>query len=303
MRVMMGRAIFVWKESFPWGRYNRRKSIGHAHSTGWWAEQGIPYLILSTRQEIGGLWRKAVGRKILVVDDEPVLVETMAYNLEQAGYQVTTVTDGASALEAARRETPDLVILDIMLPEMDGLEVCRLLRREGNTATTPIMMLTAKGEEIDKVVGLEVGADDYVTKPFGRRELLARVRALLRRAEYPAPVEDHNATSTAEDTARANRELVAGPLRIDLAGRRVDCRGQKLDLQPKQFELLVYLVRNRGTVLTRDQVLYNVWGYDYAGDTRTVDVHIRWLREKLEEDPANPRLIQTVRGVGYVFRW
>jgi len=244
-----------------------------------------------------------VGRKILVVDDEPVLVETMAYNLEQAGYQVTTVTDGASALEAARRETPDLVILDIMLPEMDGLEVCRLLRREGNTATTPIMMLTAKGEEIDKVVGLEVGADDYVTKPFGRRELLARVRALLRRAEYPAPVEDHNATSTAEDTARANRELVAGPLRIDLAGRRVDCRGQELDLQPKQFELLVYLVRNRGTVLTRDQVLYNVWGYDYAGDTRTVDVHIRWLREKLEEDPANPRLIQTVRGVGYVFRW
>ncbi len=247
---------------------------------------------------------KAVGRKILVVDDEPVLVETMAYNLEQAGYQVTTAIDGASALEAARRETPDLVILDIMLPEMDGLEVCRLLRRESNTATTPIMMLTAKSEEIDKVVGLEVGADDYVTKPFGRRELLARVRALLRRADYPASTEEHHASQgTTEDAARKNNELVAGPLRIDLAGRRVYCRGQELDLQPKQFELLVYLVRNRGTVLTRDQVLYNVWGYDYAGDTRTVDVHIRWLREKLEEDPANPRLIQTVRGVGYVFRW
>src|SRR5437588_13105986 len=130
-------------------------------------------------------WRQAVGRKILVVDDEAVLVETMAYNLEQAGYRVITAADGASALEAARRETPDLVILDIMLPEMDGLEVCRLLRREKNTATTPILMLTAKTEEIDKVIGLEVGADDYVTKPFGRRELLARVRALLRRADYP----------------------------------------------------------------------------------------------------------------------
>ncbi len=244
-----------------------------------------------------------MGRKILVVDDEPVLIETIAYNLEQAGYQVTTVTDGPSALEAARRETPDLVILDVMLPEMDGLEVCRLLRRENNTATTPIMMLTAKGEEIDKVVGLEVGADDYVTKPFGRRELLARVRALLRRAEYASATEEHTAQAAMDEAAHSSRELVAGPLRIDLAGRRVHCRGQELDLQPKQFELLVYLVRNRGTVLTRDQVLYNVWGYDYAGDTRTVDVHIRWLREKLEEDPANPRLIQTVRGVGYVFRW
>ena len=244
-----------------------------------------------------------MGRKILVVDDEPVLVETMAYNLEQAGYQVTTATDGMSALEAARRETPDLVILDIMLPELDGLEVCRLLRRASNTATIPIMMLTAKGEEIDKVVGLEVGADDYVTKPFGRRELLARVRALLRRSDYPSSAEERAPQTPTEEGVRSDRELVAGPLRIDLAGRRVHCRDQALELQPKQFELLVYLVRNRGTVLTRDQVLHNVWGYDYAGDTRTVDVHIRWLREKLEEDPANPRLIQTVRGVGYVFRW
>lgn len=245
-----------------------------------------------------------MARKILVVDDEAILVETIAYNLEQAGYQVITVADGASALEAARRETPDLVILDIMLPEMDGLEVCRQLRRESNTSTTPIMMLTAKADEIDKVVGLEIGADDYITKPFGRRELLARVRALLRRADYvPPSKEEPSVPEIPQEVPRSNRELVVGPLRIDLAGHRVNCRGQELDLQPKQFDLLTYLVRNRGTVLTRDQLLLNVWGYDYAGDTRTVDVHVRWLREKIEEDPANPRLIQTVRGVGYCFRW
>jgi DNA-binding response OmpR family regulator len=245
-----------------------------------------------------------VGRKILVVDDEAVLVETIAYNLEQAGYQVTTAADGASALEVARRELPDLILLDIMLPEMDGLEVCRQLRRDSTTAATPIIMLTAKGDEIDKVVGLEVGADDYVTKPFGRRELLARVRALLRRAT--AAQEDGNAQNASDETSpsqRPGRELLAGPLRIDLAGRRVNCRGKELELQPKQFDLLTYLARNRGTVLTRDQLLQNVWGYDYVGDTRTVDVHVRWLREKLEEDPANPKLIQTVRGVGYCFRW
>ncbi|HEV7237513.1 MAG TPA: response regulator transcription factor [Ktedonobacteraceae bacterium] len=244
-----------------------------------------------------------MGRKILVVDDEAVLVETIAYNLEQAGYQVTTAADGASALQAAHRETPDLIILDIMLPEMDGLEVCRQLRRESNTSTTPIMMLTARGDEIDKVVGLEVGADDYVTKPFGRRELLARVRALLRRSDYvPTNEAERNEQDGTKDVPRTSRELVAGPLRIDLAGRRVNCRGQELELQPKQFELLTYFVRNRGTVLTRDQLLHNVWGYDYVGDTRTVDVHVRWLREKIEEDPANPHLIQTVRGVGYCFR-
>jgi DNA-binding response OmpR family regulator len=250
----------------------------------------------------------AVARKILVVDDEAILLETIAYNLEQSGYRVITVSDGYSTLEAARKEHPDLIILDIMLPGIDGLEVCRQLRREQATATTPILMLTAKGEEIDKVVGLEVGADDYVTKPFGRRELLARVRALLRRSEYPATSQGggHIAQEPEvpqEPPRQPSRELVAGPLRIDLAGRRVNCRGVDLELQPKQFELLVYLVRNRGTVLTRDQLLHNVWGYDYVGDTRTVDVHIRWLREKIEEDPANPKLIQTVRGVGYVFRW
>jgi two-component system alkaline phosphatase synthesis response regulator PhoP len=165
------------------------------------------------------------------------------------------------------------------------------------------MMLTARGDEIDKVVGLEVGADDYVTKPFGRRELLARVRALLRRSDYvPTNEAERNEQDDSNKVPRTSRELVAGPLRIDLAGRRVNCRGQELELQPKQFELLTYFVRNRGTVLTRDQLLHNVWGYDYVGDTRTVDVHVRWLREKIEEDPANPHLIQTVRGVGYCFR-
>ncbi|WP_069801566.1 response regulator transcription factor [Thermogemmatispora onikobensis] len=244
--------------------------------------------------------------KILVVDDEEVLVEAIAYSLEQEGYQVFTALDGRAALELARRERPQLIILDIMLPEIDGLEVCRQLRREPATATTAIMLLTARGEEIDRVVGLEVGADDYVTKPFGRRELLARVRALLRRAAYPVTqVPPEGGSSPQEATAqprRSTRELVAGPVRIDLPGRRVWCRDQEIEMQPKQFDLLVYLVRNRGTVLTRDQLLHHVWGYDYAGDTRTVDVHIRWLREKLEEDPASPKLIQTVRGVGYVFR-
>jgi DNA-binding response OmpR family regulator len=247
-----------------------------------------------------------VARKILVVDDEVVLADTIAYNLEQEGYKVIVASDGASALNAAHTEKPDLIVLDIMLPGVDGLEVCRQLRREDETAMVPIIMLTAKSDEIDKVVGLEVGADDYVTKPFGRRELLARVRALLRRADYPSANEERQSSQEngiESQPVSRNKELVAGPLRIDLGSRCVNCRGQDLELQPKQFDLLTYLMRNRGTVLTRDQLLHNVWGYDYAGDTRTVDVHIRWLREKLEEDPANPKLIQTVRGVGYVFRW
>jgi two-component system alkaline phosphatase synthesis response regulator PhoP len=246
-----------------------------------------------------------VARTILIIDDEAVLVETITYNLELAGYRVMSAADGVSGLEMARSMTPDLIILDLMLPEVDGLEVCRQLRSEQGTAATPIMMLTAKGDEIDKVVGLEVGADDYVTKPFGRRERLARLRSLLRRTDYMSASREkqEQRQSPAElEVPRPNRQLVVEPLRIDLAGRQVFCRGQEMELQPKQFDLLVFLVRNRGTVLTRDQLLSNVWGYDYTGDTRTVDVHVRWLREKLEEDPANPRLIQTVRGVGYRFR-
>ena len=243
-------------------------------------------------------------QKILVVDDEPVLVDTLVYNLQQEGYQVITAADGGSALEATRCERPDLIILDVMVPEIDGLEVCRQVRSEKSSATTPILMLTARGEEIDKVIGLEVGADDYVTKPFGRRELLSRVRALLRRADYPSTREERPVEQeVVREASHTARELTAGPLRIDIAGRRVLRGEQVVELQPKLFDLLVYLVRNRGTVLTRDQILQHVWGYDYAGDTRTVDVHIRWLREKLEEDPANPKLFQTIRGVGYCLRW
>ncbi len=239
-------------------------------------------------------------RTILIVDDEAVLVETLRYNLEQEGYQVITAADGASALEAVQQGRPDLIILDVLLPEMDGLEVCSRLRRESQSATIPILMLTAKGDKMDEVIALEVGADDYVTKPFGRRELLARVRALLRRSEYAALQDARPREESPQD--QRPQELVAGPLRIDLGGRRVNCRGQEVELQNKQFDLLVYLVRKRGTVVTRDSLLQHVWGYDYAGDTRTVDVHIRWLREKLEEDPTNPILLQTVRSVGYVFR-
>ncbi len=241
-----------------------------------------------------------MGNKILVVDDEVVLLETIVYNLELAGYQVYTAADGASALEMAHREKPDLMILDLMLPVMDGLEVCRQLRREDDTAGMLILMLTAKSDEIDKVVGLEVGADDYVTKPFSKHELLARVRALLRRQGKIALAE--NSSDDLQTPRRVPRTLICGPLEMNLDGRRVYRSGQEIDLQPKQYELLKCLMQNRGTVLTRDQLLQNVWGYDYAGDTRTVDVHVRWLREKLEEDPANPKLIQTVRGVGYCLR-
>ena len=243
-----------------------------------------------------------MGNKILVVDDEVVLLDTIVYNLELAGYQVSTAADGASALETAHRERPDLMILDLMLPVMDGLEVCRRLRREDDTAGMLILMLTAKSEEIDKVVGLEVGADDYVTKPFSKHELLARVRALLRRQNKVSSHEGGSATDDDGETRRPPRSLICGPIEMNLDGRRVYRSGQEIELQPKQYELLKCLMQNRGTVLTRDQLLQNVWGYDYAGDTRTVDVHVRWLREKLEEDPANPRLIQTVRGVGYCLR-
>lgn len=226
--------------------------------------------------------------KILVVEDEEVLLATLKYNLEKEGYTALTVTDGWQALEMARSENPDLILLDLMLPQLDGLEVCRYLRRE---SAVPVIMLTAKGEEIDRVVGLEVGADDYVTKPFSMRELLARVRAHLRRVSL-----DREATP-----APGGRWVQAGPIAIDAAGRRVTVRGQPVELRPKEFDLLWLLAQNRGTVLSRDLILEKVWGYDFPGDTRTVDVHIRWLREKVEEDPAHPRWITTVRGLGYRF--
>ena len=236
-----------------------------------------------------------VQRTILVVEDEPILRDTIVYNLRAEGYDVLTAGDGATALDTAQRSRPDLVLLDLMLPVMDGLEVCRQLRRRSETNAVPILMLTARAEETDKVVGLELGADDYVTKPFSWRELRARVRALLRRTE-PRP--DAASPSQQEEA----RVLTAETLRVDLDRREVTIGTRQIELPARLFDLLVYLLRNRGTVLTRDRLLEHVWGYDFAGDTRTVDVHIRWLREKIEDDPANPVLVLTVRGVGYRFK-
>jgi DNA-binding response OmpR family regulator len=227
-----------------------------------------------------------VPRTILVVDDEKTLRETLADGLESEGYSVVQAADGREAVDVFRRRRPDLILLDLMLPEISGTEVCRIIRAESGV---PILMLTAKSAEVDKVVGLELGADDYVTKPFSFRELLARVRALLRRSEAQA-------VSPEPET------VDLGHIRVDLAGRRLLRDGEVLQVKPKAFDLLVFLLRNTGHVFTRDQLLEHVWGYDYAGETRTVDVHIHWLRSQIEADPANPRLLETVRGVGYVLR-
>lgn len=229
--------------------------------------------------------------KILVVDDEVSLQETLAYNLKKQGYEVLAVGDGPSALQTARSEHPDLIVLDLMLPGMDGLEVCRVLRQEMNT---PILMLTARDDEIDRVVGLEVGADDYLTKPFSMRELMARVKAMLRRVRLIK--ED----ITPEDV-RPQNLLEFADLVIDLEKREVRLNNQVLALKPKEFELLVYFARNRGRAMERDTILEKVWGWDYTGESRTVDVHVRWLREKIEKDPTNPVRLVTVRGAGYRF--
>jgi len=233
-----------------------------------------------------------MGDKVLIVEDEPTLLETLEYNLAHQGYEVYTATDGLKALEVARQEQPDAIVLDIMLPGLDGLEVCRILRQE---MSVPILMLTARTEEVDKIVGLEVGADDYLTKPFSMRELLARVKALLRRVRL---IREEVA---AEDGAVSAEKLAFGDLTIDLARREVLLRGEALQLKPKEYELLVFLARNRGMVLSRDLILERVWGWDYDGGSRTVDVHVRWLREKIEPDPARPTRIVTVRGAGYRF--
>ena len=228
-----------------------------------------------------------MARTILVVEDEPTLRETLADALEADGFRVVTAADGREALAQFRGERPDLVILDIMLPELSGIEVTRIIRAESGV---PIVMLTAKDSELDKVVGLELGADDYVTKPFSLRELTARIRSLFRRAEATA-------------TAGAGPTIVdLGQVQADLAGHRLLRDGQALPVKPKAFELLAFLIRNPGQVFTRDQLLEKVWGYDYAGETRTVDVHVHWLRSQIEDDPGQPVFIHTVRGVGYVFR-
>jgi DNA-binding response OmpR family regulator len=229
---------------------------------------------------------------VLVVEDEPTLLDTLEYNLVNQGYDVCTAANGHKALEVARQERPDLVVLDIMLPGLDGFEVCRVLRQE---MSVPILMLTARDEEVDKVVGLEVGADDYMTKPFSMRELLARVKALLRRVRLTRE------EMAAEDEAVGGHKLVFGDLTMDLDRCEVSRGGEPLRLKPKEYDLLVFLARNRGMVLSRDLILERVWGWDYSGGSRTVDVHVRWLREKIEPDPADPIRIVTVRGVGYRF--
>ncbi len=227
-----------------------------------------------------------MARTILVVDDEPTLRETLAENLELEGFRVVTAADGREALDRFRESAPDLVVLDLMLPELSGIEVCRVIRRESDV---PILMLTARDSELDKVVGLELGADDYVTKPFGLLELLARIRALIRRSERQG-----------EGGTPALIEI--GSAQLDLAGHQIVRDGRALPVKPKAFELLAFLAQHPGQVFSRDQLLEKVWGYDYAGETRTVDVHIHWLRGQIEEDPSNPTFLQTVRGVGYVFR-
>jgi DNA-binding response OmpR family regulator len=226
-------------------------------------------------------------RTILVVDDEPTQREMLAEALEAEGFTIVTAADGRAALLKFREVRPDLVLLDLMLPELSGIEVCRIIRAESGV---PILMLTAKDSELDKVVGLELGADDYVTKPFSLRELIARVRAQFRRTEQQA-------------IAGGAPTLVdVGEVQVDLAGHRLLRDGVTVPLKPKAFELLAFLVRNPGQVFTRDQLLEHVWGYDYAGETRTVDVHVHWLRSRIEADPANPEYLHTVRGTGYVFR-
>jgi DNA-binding response OmpR family regulator len=227
-----------------------------------------------------------MARTILVVEDETTLRETLAEALEAEGFRVVAAADGREALTVFRSERPDLVLLDLMLPELSGIEVCRIIRAESGV---PIVMLTAKDSELDKVVGLELGADDYVTKPFSVRELSARIRALFRRSEQ-----------TATTTPPAVVDL--GRVQIDLAGHRILRDGEALPVKPKAFELLAVLLRHPGQAFTRDQLLEHVWGYDYAGETRTVDVHVHWLRSQLEDDASAPRFIHTVRGVGYVFR-
>jgi DNA-binding response OmpR family regulator len=236
--------------------------------------------------------------KILVVEDEPALRETLEYNLARQGYEVLTADDGWRAVEIARGERPDLIVLDLMLPGIDGLEVCRIVRQDMGV---PILMLTARAGEVDRVVGLEVGADDYLTKPFSMRELVARVKALLRRVRLMRQ-ENAGGTDAAEVSGGTRGERIrAGNLVVDLGRREARLNEVPLALKPREYELLVFLARHRGMALSRDQIIEQVWGWDYSASTRTVDVHVRWLREKIEQDPATPVRIVTVRGIGYRF--
>jgi len=236
-----------------------------------------------------------MAEKILVVDDEISLQETLAYNLRREGYLVDVAGDGPAALDLARQSKPDLIILDIMLPGLDGFEVCRILRKE---MSTPVLMLTARDDEIDRVVGLEVGADDYLAKPFSMRELIARVKALLRRVRI---IRQEVGTTTTADGTPLPKILTFGNLVIDMTRREVKKDNKVVALKPKEYELLTFLAQHIGQMLTREFILERVWGWDFVGDSRTVDVHVRWLREKIEVDPSDPKRIVTVRGAGYRF--
>ena len=225
-----------------------------------------------------------MAEKILLVDDEEMIVESIEFALAQEGYEVVKAHDGQEALQQVQLAKPNLIVLDLMLPKLSGLEVCRLLRREQNDI--PIIMLTAKGEEIDRVIGLEVGADDYLIKPFSLRELVARIKALLRR-------------SKPSETDQKAKVYQHGNIMLNLSEHRVMVDEREVELSPKEFKILAMLMGAPGRVFSREELLEQGWGLDFYGDTKTVDVHIRWLREKVEEDPSNPKYIQTVRGFGY----
>jgi DNA-binding response OmpR family regulator len=231
--------------------------------------------------------------KILVVEDEPSLQETLVYNLQKQGYTVEAVGDGRKAVETARSFTPDLILLDLMLPGLDGFEVCKILRREMSVS---ILMLTARDEEIDRVVGLEVGADDYLSKPFSMRELMARVKAQLRRTQV---IRDELAKVHSSD--QSPKSLAFDDLVLNLSRREVTLNGEVLAMKPQEYDLLVFFAEHKGQMLSREFILERVWGWEFIGDSRTVDVHVRWLRQKIEPDPAKPVRIVTVRGGGYRF--
>lgn len=224
--------------------------------------------------------------KVLIVDDEEHIVELLQFNLVNAGYKVITANNGLDALKKVKENKPDLLLLDLMLPGMDGLDVCKEIKRDKETSKTSIIMLTAKSEELDKILGLELGADDYITKPFSIRELLARVKAVLIR-------------SSSDEISEEIYEI--GRLKVDFERHEVLINNEKVELTLKEFELLEILIKNKGKILRRETLLDKVWGYEYIGETRTVDVHIRYLRKKVEDDDKNPKFIETIRGVGYRF--
>ena len=225
--------------------------------------------------------------KILIVDDEEHIVELLDFNLKNSGYETFIATDGIEAVRIAKEEKPNLILLDLMIPGMDGFDVCKEIKKDKEMKNTSIIMLTAKGEELDKILGLELGADDYITKPFSVRELLARVKAVLRR--------------TASFNMEENDIYESKSLKVDFERHEVKIQGNKVDLTLKEFELLQILIKNKGKILKREMLLDKIWGYEYIGETRTVDVHIRYLRKKIEEDGKNPKFIETIRGVGYRF--